>query len=109
MSLLNPISFVHQIRFWDLESGRLLKTYEGNPADTWTIAFSPDSRFVATGSHTGCVNMIGIESGRKESAIQLDGKFIYSLAYVGFFLSPVSQLFWSFITARFMVIVASSP
>ncbi|KAA0187322.1 WD repeat-containing protein 61 [Fasciolopsis buskii] len=71
----------NQIRFWDLESGRLLKTYEGNPADTWTIAFSPDSRFVATGSHTGCVNMIGIESGRKESAIQLDGKFIYSLAY----------------------------
>ncbi|CAH8453005.1 unnamed protein product [Dicrocoelium dendriticum] len=70
-----------QIMFWDLESGRLLKTYEGDPADTWTVSISPDSRFVATGSHAGCVNMIGVESGTKENVIQLDEKFVYSLAY----------------------------
>ncbi|OON20923.1 WD domain, G-beta repeat protein, partial [Opisthorchis viverrini] len=70
-----------QILIWDLENRRLLKTYEGDPADTWTVALSPDSRFIATGSHAGCVNMIGVDSGNKESVIQLDGKFVYSLAY----------------------------
>ncbi|CAL8094760.1 unnamed protein product [Calicophoron daubneyi] len=74
-------SLDNQILFWDLETGHLLKTYDGDPADTWTVAFSPDSRFIATGSHAGCINMLGVESGRKESVIQLDGKFIYSLAY----------------------------
>nr|VZI28720.1 unnamed protein product [Spirometra erinaceieuropaei] len=70
-----------QVIFWDLDSGKQLKIYEGTPLDTWTVAFSPDSRYVATGSHTGCVNMIGVESGKKDSSIDLDGKFTYCLAY----------------------------
>ncbi|KAF5402551.1 WD repeat-containing protein 61 [Paragonimus heterotremus] len=80
-SMAASSSLDSQILFWDLTSGRLLKTFEGDPADTWTIAFSPDSRFIATGTHTGCVNMLGVESCTKESVIQLDGKFVYSLAY----------------------------
>ncbi|VDL92880.1 unnamed protein product [Schistocephalus solidus] len=72
----------NQVIFWDLDSGKQLKVYEGTPLDTWTVAFSPDSRYVATGSINGCVNMIGVESGKKDSAIDLDGKFTYCLAYV---------------------------
>ncbi|CAH8478886.1 unnamed protein product [Schistosoma margrebowiei] len=71
-----------QILLWDLETGKLTKTYDGDPADTWTVAFSPDSRFLATGSHTGCVNMINVQTAQKEGSIQLEGKFVYSLAYI---------------------------
>lgn len=50
--------------------------------DTWTVAFSPDSRFIATGSHAGKINLIGVESGKKESALDTRGKFTMSIAYV---------------------------
>lgn len=56
--------------------------------DTWTVAFSPDSRYIATGSHAGKISLIGVESGKKESALDTRGKFTMSIAYVcyyGFF------------------------
>lgn len=46
------------------------------------MAFSPDSRFIATGSHAGKINLIGVESGKKESALDTRGKFTMSIAYV---------------------------
>jgi len=51
--------------------------------DAWTIAFSSDSRFIASGSHTGKIILYGVESGSSE--VQLDtrgGKFALSIAYV---------------------------
>lgn len=74
-------SLDNQIILWDLKAFKPLRTYEGDPADTWTVAFSPDSRFIATGSQNGAVNMINVTSMIKENTIQLDGKFIYCLAY----------------------------
>ena len=50
--------------------------------DTWTVAFSPDSKLIATGSHAGKINLIGVESGKKESALDTRGKFTMSIAYV---------------------------
>ncbi|KAM7535196.1 hypothetical protein Aperf_G00000102205 [Anoplocephala perfoliata] len=74
-------SLDNQIIFWDLESRCQLNVFEGEPAETWSVAFSPDSRFVATGSNAGSVHMIGVESHKLESSITLDGKFVYCLAY----------------------------
>lgn len=53
--------------------------------DTWTVAFSPDSRYIATGSHAGKINLIGVESGKKESALDTRGKFTMSIAYVCYY------------------------
>ena len=50
--------------------------------DTWTVAFSPDSKYIATGSHAGKISLIGVESGKKESALDTRGKFTMSIAYV---------------------------
>ena len=63
----------------------LINTVEFNcffTVDTWTVAFSPDSRYIATGSHAGKINLIGVESGKKESALDTRGKFTMSIAYV---------------------------
>uniref|UniRef100_A0A158RF77 WD_REPEATS_REGION domain-containing protein n=1 Tax=Hydatigena taeniaeformis TaxID=6205 RepID=A0A158RF77_HYDTA len=88
-SLDNQASFAYvqnllifrSIIFWDLEQRRQVSVFEGEPAETWSVAFSPDSRFIATGSHSGAVHMIGVESHKLESSISLDGKFVYCLAY----------------------------
>lgn len=50
--------------------------------DAWTVAFSPDSKYIATGSHLGKVNIFGVESGKKEFSLDTRGKFILSIAYV---------------------------
>uniref|UniRef100_A0A1A8C984 Superkiller complex protein 8 n=1 Tax=Nothobranchius kadleci TaxID=1051664 RepID=A0A1A8C984_NOTKA len=47
------------IRLWDLESGKQVKSMDAGPVDAWTVAFSPDSKHIATGSHHGKVNIFG--------------------------------------------------
>uniref|UniRef100_A0A2C9JG02 Uncharacterized protein n=1 Tax=Biomphalaria glabrata TaxID=6526 RepID=A0A2C9JG02_BIOGL len=53
-SLAASSSLDSHVRIWDLESGKMAKSIDAGPVDAWTIAFSPDSRFLASGSHTGC-------------------------------------------------------
>uniref|UniRef100_A0A672RGN6 Superkiller complex protein 8 n=1 Tax=Sinocyclocheilus grahami TaxID=75366 RepID=A0A672RGN6_SINGR len=43
---------------------------DAGPVDAWTVAFSPDSKYIATGSHLG-----------KEHSLDTRGKFILSIAY----------------------------
>lgn len=53
-----------------------------NIVDAWSLAFSPDSQYLATGSHVGKVNIFGAETGKKEYSLDTRGKFILSIAYV---------------------------
>ena len=53
--------------------------------DAWTIAFSNDSRYLASGSHAGKISLYSVETGKRD--VQLDtrgGKFALSLAYVSY-------------------------
>uniref|UniRef100_H3A7T6 Superkiller complex protein 8 n=1 Tax=Latimeria chalumnae TaxID=7897 RepID=H3A7T6_LATCH len=69
------------IRLWDLETGKQIKLLDAGPVDAWSVAFSPDSKYLATGSHLGKVNIFGVESGKKEFSLDTRGKFILSIAY----------------------------
>ncbi|KAI4826052.1 hypothetical protein KUCAC02_021707 [Chaenocephalus aceratus] len=72
------------IRLWDLESGKQIKSMDAGPEvqlTAWSVAFSPDSKYIATGSHHGKVNIFGVESGKKEHSLDTRGKFILSIAY----------------------------
>ena len=52
--------------------------------DAWTVSFSPDGKFIATGSYTGKINVFNVESGKPEANFLSDikGKFTMSIAYV---------------------------
>lgn len=63
-----------------------------SPVDAWSVAFSPDSKYIATGSHLGKVNIFGVESGKKEYSLDTRGKFILSIAYVRRHKSPSGWL-----------------
>lgn len=57
--------------------------------DIWIVVFLLDFRYIAIGSYVGKISLIGVESGKKESVLDIRGKFIMSIVYVcyyGFFL-----------------------
>lgn len=70
------------LRLWDLESGNQLSCIEVGPVDIWSIVFSPDDKFIVSGSHAGKIHMYGTESGKQEQILDTrGGKFTLSVAY----------------------------
>jgi len=65
-----------------LISGEKIGSIEVGPVDIWTVAFSPDDRFIISGNHGGKINMYGIESKKQEQTLDTRGKFTLSIAYV---------------------------
>ena len=55
---------------------------EVGPVDIITIAFSPDGKYVISGSHSGKIGLYGVEPGKQERPLDKRGKFILSVAYV---------------------------
>ena len=51
-------------------------------ADVWTVAITPDSQYVATGSHSGKINLFKISDGTKATTLDTRGKFTLSIACV---------------------------
>lgn len=71
------------LRLWDLESGDKISSIEVGPVDIWTVVFSPDDKFIVSGSHAGKIHMYGTESGKQEQSLDTrGGKFTLSVAYV---------------------------
>ena len=50
--------------------------------DVWTVAFSPDSQQIATGSHNGKISLFSVEEGTKTTTLDTGGKFVLSIACV---------------------------
>lgn len=50
--------------------------------DVWTIAYTPDGRYLATGSHGGKINLYNLESGTKSNSFDTRGKFTLSVTCV---------------------------
>lgn len=41
------------VKLWSLETGELLKSLEVGPVEVWTLAFSPDDKYIISGSNSG--------------------------------------------------------
>jgi WD repeat-containing protein 61 len=64
--------------------GKLLHQISCGPVDLWTVTFSPDSKFVISGSNDGKISMYSVETGKVEQVLDpQNGKFTLSLAYSG--------------------------
>lgn len=73
--------------FWETENGSLKHKLTLGPVDLWTVAFSPCSKYVISGSHDGKISMYDVESGKVEQVLDpQNGKFTLSITYVGLFV-----------------------
>ena len=74
------------LRLWDIETGNKIGAIDVGPVDIWTVAFSPDDKFIISGSHSGKINLYGVESKKQEQTLDTRGKFTLSIAYVSIFI-----------------------
>ena len=54
------------VKIWDPTSGQELDSLEGREWPVWAVAFSPDSRWLATGSRAGQVKVWEARTGREK-------------------------------------------
>lgn len=82
------------LKVWDLESGDKLSSIEVGPVDIWSVVFSPDDKFIISGSHAGKIHMYGTESGKQEQTLDTrGGKFTISVAYVCIYQNISNEMF----------------
>lgn len=79
------------ILFWNLESGTQVQSIDVGPVDAWTVAFSPDSKYISSGSHSGRVNLYNVETGKLEKQLDTPGKFTISIAWVSYFSTLIKR------------------
>ena len=50
--------------------------------NAWSLAFSPDGQYIATGSFGGKVDLYNTDNGQKEMTLDTQTKFVLSAIYV---------------------------
>lgn len=70
------------MRVWDLETGEKKLSADIGPVDLWTVAFSPDDKYLISGTHAGKITLYSVETGKVEHVFDTRGKFTLSTAYV---------------------------
>lgn len=74
------------MRIWDLQKGEKIATVDCGPVDLWTVAFSPDDKFIISGTHAGKITRYSVETAKPEQSLDTtSGKFTLSIAYVCIF------------------------
>jgi len=72
------------LRIWDLQKREFIKSIDCGAIECWTLAFHPSGEKVATGTHTGAVNVWSVEeksAGELITTLETKGGFALSLAY----------------------------
>lgn len=61
------------LMLWKTTTGERIKTFSIGPVELWTIAFSPDDNYIISGSHSGKINLFGVETGKQEQTFDTRG------------------------------------
>uniref|UniRef100_A0A8D9FGS6 WD repeat-containing protein 61 n=1 Tax=Cacopsylla melanoneura TaxID=428564 RepID=A0A8D9FGS6_9HEMI len=66
---------------WDLSCMKQISKINVGPVDMWNVVFSPDDKYVLSGSQSGKINLYDVETGKLEQIFDTRGKFTLSIAY----------------------------
>ncbi|MFO1501043.1 MAG: serine/threonine-protein kinase [Verrucomicrobiota bacterium] len=75
---LNP---THDISLWETATGKRRAELRGHSANVWRICFSPDGRYLASGSSDQSIRLWEVQSGRLFSVLRGHGDEVWSLAF----------------------------
>ena len=70
-----------EVKLWNLDSGDVLRTFQGQTGWIDSLAFSPDGRTVASGTATGAVKLWNVISGELERTLQDNTGKVNSVAF----------------------------
>ena len=62
--LLATASFDHTTKIWNIKTGTCIFTLEGHTLPVYSVAFSPNQRFIATGSFDQTLLVWAVDTGR---------------------------------------------
>ncbi|XP_011434775.1 F-box-like/WD repeat-containing protein TBL1XR1 [Crassostrea angulata] len=62
--ILSSASFDSTVRLWEVEQGRCLHTLTKHQEPVYSVAFSPDGKYLASGSFDKCVHIWNVQSGQ---------------------------------------------
>ena len=54
-----------ELKLWDIPKGNVIRTFEGHSYSVKSIAFSPDSRLVLTGSRDKTIRLWNVTTGKE--------------------------------------------
>ena len=61
LSLLFSASFDSTVRLWDVEQGQCIHTLTKHHEPVYSVAFSPDGKYLASGSFDKCVHIWNVQ------------------------------------------------
>jgi WD repeat-containing protein 61 len=62
---------------WDTLTGTKLKTITTEPLELWTLVFSPDDKYVLSGSHNGKIIAYNIQTGKHDYSFDTKGIYLF--------------------------------
>jgi len=68
------------LRLWDLESNRLIRTFEGHSATVHAVTFTPDGKSILSGSEDRTLRLWDLASGRATLALRGHTLAVQSIA-----------------------------
>ncbi len=71
----------HEIKLWEVLTGKEIKSFEYHSVSVNAIAFSPDGKFLASGDDEGYIKIFNIEEEKQTSFIKKHKKPVTSLAF----------------------------
>lgn len=84
------------IRIWDVQNGKEIRKIGAGPVDVWSVSFTPDSKYIVSGSHAGKVNWYSVETGDLFQSYDTRGKFTLSIACVSMLFIIILKIFFNF-------------
>ncbi len=61
------------VKFWSIESQKKVATLQGHSSYVFSIAFSPDGKYLASSSHDNTVKLWNVESQKEVTTLQGHG------------------------------------